>query len=250
MFHKIIIRKAGYDNGFENSHSLEEAGVALSSARHPTVLSISSLNGAFLVDFVQATQALQDELVREFPEGVKGNSFLCFDEAQLHQFLRRASALSRSLPNQVADEYETKVTSEVKNLPEHLRGTEVERLVRQRVGQEKYRKALLDYWDSACAVTGIKIPELLRASHTIPWVECGSDAERLDVYNGFLLIANLDALFDKFLISFADDGQIIFSNQVDIQSLKVIGITSELRLRRIDERHLKYLRKHREQCRN
>ncbi|CBL45781.1 Hypothetical protein HDN1F_21980 [gamma proteobacterium HdN1] len=69
-------------------------------------------------------------------------------------------------------------------------------MVRQRVGPNIYRKAMLEYWDGTCAVTGIAIPEMRRASHALPWAECSSDAERLDVFNGFLLAANLDALFD------------------------------------------------------
>ena len=45
------------------------------------------------------------------------------------------------------------------------------------------------------------------ASHAKPWAECANDAERLDVFNGFLLVANLNALFDRFLISFDDTGR-------------------------------------------
>ena len=38
------------------------------------------------------------------------------------------------------------------------------------------------------------LPEVLRASHAKPWAECANDAERLDVFNGFLLVANLDGV--------------------------------------------------------
>ena len=76
-------------------------------------------------------------------------------------------------------------------------GTEVERMVRQRIGQQNFRQALMTYWGGACAVTGIDVSDVLRASHIKPWAECATDAERLDVFNGFLLSANLDALFDK-----------------------------------------------------
>ncbi len=53
------------------------------------------------------------------------------------------------------------------------------------------------YW--SCPITRIALPD----SHTKPWTECEceSDAERLGMFNGFLLTANLDALFDRFLIS-------------------------------------------------
>lgn len=119
--------------------------------------------------------------------------------------LRRASSLSRALPSQAASDYQQAVAAELAELPAGIAGTEVEHIVRQRVGQNKFREAMLDYWGGACAVTGVALPEVLRASHAKPWAECATDAERLDVFNG-LLSANLDALFDRFLISFTEQG--------------------------------------------
>ena len=89
--------------------------------------------------------------------------------------------------------------------------TEVEALVRRRLGQTEFRAGLLDYWQGSCAVTGIAQPELLRASHIKPWAHCGNNAERLDVYNGFLLTADWDAAFDAGLVSFDTDGVAVFS---------------------------------------
>lgn len=48
------------------------------------------------------------------------------------------------------------------------------------------------------------------ASHIKPWRDCASE-ERLDFENGLLLCPNHDALFDKGMISFAENGQIILS---------------------------------------
>jgi len=62
---------------------------------------------------------------------------------------------------------------------------------------------LLDLWEGRCAVTGLAVPELLRASHIKPWADCETDAERLDVYNGFLLAPHLDAAFDLGFITVA-----------------------------------------------
>jgi HNH endonuclease len=87
------------------------------------------------------------------------------------------------------------------NLPQT---TEAERLVIQRVGQDVFREALLDYWGGRCPLTGITEPALLRASHIRPWAGC-TDEQRLDVHNGLLLSALWDAAFDRGLISFADD---------------------------------------------
>jgi hypothetical protein len=74
----------------------------------------------------------------------------------------------------------------------------------QRVGQDLFRDGLLDYWDGICAVTGLAVPELLRASHIKPWVDCDTDAERLDLFNGLLLAPKLDAAMDRGFITIDD----------------------------------------------
>ena len=58
-------------------------------------------------------------------------------------------------------------------------------LVKARIGQGAFRKSLIDKWGS-CAVTGLKVPSLLLASHIKPWSR-SSDSERLEVNNGILL---------------------------------------------------------------
>ena len=118
-------------------------------------------------------------------------------------------------------------------------------MVRQRVGQDIYRESLMDYWGGACAVTGIVIPELLRASHAKPWSECASDAERLNVFNGFLLVAHLDALFDRHLMTFTETGEAIFANQVDTTIRSKLGLASPMCLRWLRQEHLVFLRYHR-----
>ena len=74
--------------------------------------------------------------------------------------------------------------------------TEAERLVVQRIGQNLFRDALMDYWGGRCPITGITEPALLRASHIVPWADC-NDEQRLDVHNGLLLSALWDAAFDR-----------------------------------------------------
>lgn len=156
--------------------------------------------------------------------------------------MRRAAALSRALPNQAVSDYIALAEEELNNLPDSIVSTEVERMVRQRVGQNKYRSAMLDYWGDACAVTGVRITELLRGSHALPWSACQSDAERLDVFNGF---ASLDALFYSFLISFDSKGQVLFEPHINIHQLALLGITPPyMRLRWIDDKHEAYLAQH------
>ena len=84
-------------------------------------------------------------------------------------------------------------------------------LIEARIGQGKFRRDVMARWEGTCAFSGCMTEAILRASHIKPWREC-SNAERLDPANGLLLTANLDALFDRGLISFQDDGCIMISS--------------------------------------
>lgn len=122
--------------------------------------------------------------------------------------------------------------------------TERKGLVISRVGQGDYRKDLLDRWESRCAVKEVAIENILIASHIVPWRDSDNN-ERLDVGNGILLSPNLDALFDRHLISFTNEGNILISHTMTEEDLINLGIDEELRLRRVYPDMLTYLEKHR-----
>jgi predicted restriction endonuclease len=117
--------------------------------------------------------------------------------------------------------------------------------VKVRIGQDLYRGNLDTYWKGCCAVSGLSVRQALRASHAKPWALCSTDAERLSVFNGFLLSANLDALFDKGLISFDDAGRAMVSKEVEPTQWKVLGLDSSTQLRWIADRHKPFLDWHR-----
>lgn len=241
---KAIIEKTGHDFGFEYLVSEAETEVILGSARHGIHAAISLVDGIYKVDFHNAKANFIAELNRDFNHK-SNDQFNAQGESQLALLLQRASQLANSLPNQAVDNYETELKTALALIPPSAKGTEVERMVRQRVGQDAYRKAMLDYWGNACAVTGLQMPELLRASHAKPWAECETDAERLDVYNGFLLTANLDALFDRFLISFDGNGQMIISKAISDSQRDLLSIHESMQLRWISREHESYLKFHR-----
>lgn len=123
--------------------------------------------------------------------------------------------------------------------------TQTEALAQQRLGQARYRAALMALWNGSCALTGLDIPELLRASHAKPWSDA-SDRERLDPFNGLLLEVRFDQLFDQGLISFNDDGIMMTSVRLSTDHCRRLGITPNMRLRFIRPAHLPYLAWHRE----
>ncbi|WP_005221356.1 HNH endonuclease [Marichromatium purpuratum] len=118
--------------------------------------------------------------------------------------------------------------------------TEKEALIKARVGQGSFRKDLLIMW-GGCAVTGCTTSELLIASHIRPW-KSSTDDQRLDKFNGFLLLANIDKAFDSGLISFDSSGKILISPY--FTDYKVAGIDENMAIN-IQKEHETYLSYHR-----
>jgi len=136
----------------------------------------------------------------------------------------------------------TYTTKQVKNnnIPEV---TERIGLVTSRVGQGFFRKQLIDKWNSRCAVTNCSILKILIASHIVPWKEA-SDNERLDVENGILLSPTIDALFDRHLISFNDDGSIIIGTSIHKEAFDLLGVSNDMCIE-VSKGMKKYLARHR-----
>ncbi len=117
-------------------------------------------------------------------------------------------------------------------------------LVDARLGHGRFRSQLIGYW-RGCAVTGCAEIDLLIASHIVPWAGA-TNKQRLDPYNGLLLTPNLDALFDRHMISFKDDGTILISNNLNTVTRRLLGLSQDFKLSKVDKRHLPYLAQHRE----
>jgi HNH endonuclease len=118
-------------------------------------------------------------------------------------------------------------------------------LVQARIGQGPFRQRLNRYWNG-CAVYGCSIRSALRASHIKPWRD-SSNEERLNLYNGLLLLGTADLIFDAGLITFADSGKIIISGILSREEQQLLSLHQRLRLRQVDPRHHPYLKWHREQ---
>ncbi len=120
-----------------------------------------------------------------------------------------------------------------------------EALIQARIGQGRWRRDLLKHWSGKCAVTGLDVEVLLRASHIKPW-RASDNQERLDVFNGFILGPAYDAAFDTGLISFNDDGAIVLSPRLTANQLVAVGISPAAMLTAIGDANRRYLAHHRE----
>ena len=166
---------------------------------------------------------------------------------EMHQELVDAlvqlSWAQRDVRRSADNETDSNISSE-----NDLKETEREALAQARLGQGAFRIALLKYWGS-CAVTGVSEPAALRASHIKSW-RSSSNLERLDPFNGLLLAAHIDALFDRGLITFEFDGRIRLSALLAQDDLNILGITSTMRLQQVGAKHLQYLHFHHKEFRS
>jgi putative restriction endonuclease len=238
------LEKAAIDNGFDQELPSDGDWLGFGSTQAPLRVWLTVADDGRPIaalsrfDVARTLTGNAAGMATSLPPGA-AEAHAVADFPLLHRFLRRAWQLARTLPNELLHVFEQQTAA----MP---RATEVERLVVQRVGQDLFRRGLLDYWEGRCAVTGLTVPELLRASHIKPWTDCESDAERLDIWNGLLLAPHLDAAFDGGFITVADDGAVIVSAMLDGEARAALGLGAALRVRAPGEGHRAYLVWHRE----
>ncbi len=104
---------------------------------------------------------------------------------------------------------EDKYANELKGT-EHLKGEYKIREVKTRVNQDVFRQIVIANYSGKCAITGIDIPDLLLASHIIPWSK--NEKERLNPENGICLSALYDRAYDKGYIGITEKFEILLSS--------------------------------------
>lgn len=147
-----------------------------------------------------------------------------------------ASDLEKVLARDVLTDVE-RIKRTVKNK------TTKKRLIDARLGQGRFRADVGDRWDGRCAVTGCAISAVVRASHIKPWSE-STNRERLNPANGIFLAAHIDALFDRGLISFSNNGSMLLSPQIDLGERRRLRLPRPLR-RKPDREERKFFEYHR-----
>ena len=95
---------------------------------------------------------------------------------------------------------------------EHLQGDDKKSEVKTRVNQDVFRRIVLVNYNSKCAISGIDIPDLLVASHIVPWSK--DVKERLNPENGICLSPLYDRAYDKGYIGISEKYEILLSPQI------------------------------------
>jgi HNH endonuclease len=234
-------QKAAWDNGFRLERGIEGGGWLHygSTTAHGEIwiAGVSPLGPWFLsIDHAGVAEELTELPAAPTPgPGLATYAFPTL--SALHAALDRVYRLGVSLPEAPLTRFRARTVG-------LLQTTEAERLVVQRIGQDIFRGALMDYWEGRCPITGIADPALLRASHIVPWAE-SDDAQRLDVHNGLLLSALWDAAFDAGLVSFTDDGTALASPELGAAARAALGLDSAPRILGLRDGHQANLAVHR-----
>ncbi|WP_035345059.1 HNH endonuclease [Haploplasma modicum] len=128
-----------------------------------------------------------------------------------------------------------------------------------RIHQDKWRRMLAEEMmnyttnddEVFCPFTWVsadfnKVGTVFRASHIIPYSESNED-EKYDINNGLLLLANADALFDKYLISVDENKELIYSFLLvnDRKLINQLLLHQPIFKDVLNEKRMKYLENHR-----
>ena len=136
------------------------------------------------------------------------------DRALWDEFMHNSTAIAE----QAEALYEAKIPRAIPiaqeiNIPQGE--TESLQLVKVRRVQQFFRRTVLESYHHRCAISGLAIPELLVASHIIPWAE--DPTRRADPTNGIALNALYDKAFDRHLISFDENFKLVLSEKIKAQ---------------------------------
>jgi putative restriction endonuclease len=90
--------------------------------------------------------------------------------------------------------------------------TEIERKVKVRLGQQFFRRVIITSYGSKCCVCGMPIPELLIASHIVPWRD--NENLRVNPHNGLCLCTLHDKGFDRGFFTIGEDYEIVIGKAI------------------------------------
>lgn len=162
-----------------------------------------------LANFARLDPSLQRRGIIGATHGSKGEQEI-WDE--FNQDWGKLSFISEELLAQFKGKSIEEVSNiDISDLPI---GAERETMVRVRVNQNFFRSSILAAYNSQCCITGLAIPELLNASHIVPWAT--DPYNRVNPHNGLCLNAIHDRAFDRGLLTITPDYTVKLSPSIKI----------------------------------
>jgi putative restriction endonuclease len=127
-------------------------------------------------------------------------------EARFQELMGETDATSDTLPDTLIASLDLD--------PSLLGDKQTEKIIttKVRLGQSFFRQMVLSAYKNRCCITGNPIPDLLVASHIIPWSQ--QSEHRLNPRNGLCLARTHDAAFDKGLITLDEDCRLVLSHRL------------------------------------
>lgn len=119
---------------------------------------------------------------------------------------------SEAVYQQLVGDDEVVTSVKETSLPTYRGMTETEQIVKIRIGQNFFRKVILTSYANKCCICGLPIPELLIASHIIPWRD--DEKLRVNPQNGLCLCALHDKSFDRGLITVSSSYEVIIGQGI------------------------------------
>lgn len=201
-------------------------------------------------DYMDDILKLQDEKYAPFNKSGRGNTGYLFRVSEelanfFFEIIERSNGISRGeflIENTLQEEIIKQIENDLDSTIT-LDKTEKETIIKSRIGQSAFKKALLAI-EKKCRICGVTNERFLVASHIKPWSE-SNNQERLDVNNGLLLCPNHDALFDKRYISFDKTGKVLIKESLDVTTKVLLNINETMRIK-MNERQQNYMKWHRE----
>ncbi len=152
-----------------------------------------------LANFARLDPSLQQRGIKGMSHGARGEAEIWHDFADDPEAL--AFECQRLMAERVGESVDDYADIETLDLP--AAGVEREVIVRVRVNQSFFRRRVLSAYNNRCCIAGLAVPELLTASHIVPWA--ADPANRLNPRNGLALNSLHDRAFDRGLLWVDDD---------------------------------------------
>jgi len=149
-----------------------------------------------------------DEQLRA--RGIRGMSNAsAADRALFAQFLAAPERCLTELAKIAPRDFPSVSSKEPEIADDFPKGINVKVTASSRRGHSFFRRSVYTNFEGRCAMTGLKVPSLLAASHIVPWNR--GENLRCDPRNGLLLSALHDRAFDRGLLTIDPDLRIIAS---------------------------------------